>query len=330
MRHILITGGAGFIGSHVAELFAKKYDNYIVTVLDKLTYASNMNNLTDAFDESNFGFVKGDICDYKFLKELHHHKGFTDIIHLAAESHVDNSHEAATLFAETNILGTINLLNLYRTFEKPGRFYQVSTDEVYGSLSNNPYEKFDEDSSYDPHNIYSASKASADHFVRSYHNTFGLDVVLSNCSNNYGPHQHPEKFIPNCIKSLINREPIRVYGNGENIRDWLHVYDHAKAIDKIFHEGKTGETYLIGSDNEWSNIDLARALCNVYDGIVDNPMLESNKLITFVEDRPGHDSRYAINAVKLRVELGWTPTAQFFDGLKQTVNWYMENKDLFE
>lgn len=328
MRHILITGGAGFIGSHVAELLTKKYDNYRITVLDKLTYASNIDNLSKAISEDNFKFAKVDICDYDTLQEMHKFLPFTDIIHLAAESHVDNSHEAAHLFAQTNIIGTINLLNLFRTFKKKGRFHLVSTDEVFGSLGETG--KFTEESRYDPHNIYSASKASADHFARAYANTFDLDIVISNCSNNYGPHQHAEKFIPNCINSLINRNPIKVYGEGTNVRDWLSVYDHASAIDKIFHEGKTGETYNIGSNNEWTNIDLARYLCNIYDGIVENNMLESNNLITFVKDRPGHDSRYAIDYQKIRVELGWNPVINFHDGLKQTVHWYIDNKDLFE
>src|ERR1035437_4814127 len=308
MKKILITGGAGFIGSHVIRLFVNKYPNYQITNLDKLTYAGNLENLKDIQDKSNYTFVKGDIVDADFIAELFAIHKFDSIIHLAAESHVDRSISNPLEFVMTNVIGTVNLLNAAKNEWKENfsahRFYHVSTDEVYGTLGETGM--FTETTAYDPHSPYSASKASSDHFVRVYHDTFGLDVVISNCSNNYGSHHFPEKLIPLSIHNVKNNKPIPIYGKGENIRDWLFVEDHARAIDLIFHKAKTGTTYNIGGHNEWTNIDLIRLLCKIMDKKLNRAEGESEKLITFVKDRAGHDLRYAIDSSKFQKELGWT------------------------
>lgn len=329
MKNILITGGAGFIGSHVVRLMVNKYPQYSVVNLDALTYAGNLENLKDIEYKTNYEFVKGDITDAKLVSRLFATHRFDGVIHLAAESHVDRSISNPLEFINTNILGTVNLLNAARMEWKDvmdgKRFYHISTDEVYGSLGETGL--FTETTSYDPRSPYSASKASSDHLVRAYYHTYGLPVVISNCSNNYGPNQFPEKLLPLAINNILNNKPIPVYGKGENIRDWLYVEDHAVAIDTIFHNGKLGETYNIGGINEWKNIDLIHLLCKVMDKALGRAPGASEQLITFVKDRAGHDQRYAIDSSKLMNELGWKPSLQFEEGLEKTVSWYLENQN---
>jgi dTDP-glucose 4,6-dehydratase len=325
-KRILITGGAGFIGSHVVRLFANAYPDISVYNLDKLTYAGNLENLKDIEDKSNYTFIRGDITDEKLVEDLFISENFDGIIHLAAESHVDRSIDNPLEFLYTNILGTVNLLNAARkiwTDKKDKRFYHISTDEVYGSLKEGAY--FSELTPYDPRSPYSASKASSDHFVRAYSNTYGLPIVISNCSNNYGPYQFPEKLIPLCINNIKNNRSIPVYGRGDNIRDWLYVEDHARAIEKIFFHGIHGETYNIGGNNEWKNIDLIKLLCKIMDERLTRPAGASEKLITFVKDRAGHDLRYAIDATKITNQLEWEPSVTFEEGLAKTVDWYLKN-----
>ena len=334
-KKILITGGAGFIGSHVVRLFVTKYPQYAVVNLDALTYAGNLANLHDIEDRSNYSFVKGNIVDGKFLLELFNEHRFDAVIHLAAESHVDRSISNPVDFVMTNVIGTVNLLNAAKSvWQNSGTnpagqstshlFYHVSTDEVYGSLGAEGL--FTEETAYDPHSPYSASKASSDHFVRAYHDTYGVPVIISNCSNNYGSYHFPEKLIPLAINNILHSKPVPVYGKGENVRDWLFVEDHARAIDTIFHKGKTGETYNIGGHNEWKNIDLILLLCKIMDRKLDRAEGTSAKLITFVKDRAGHDLRYAIDSSRLQRELGWTPSLQFEEGLEKTVDWYLSNQ----
>lgn len=329
MKKILVTGGAGFIGSHVVRLLVKKYPQYKIVNLDALTYAGNLENLKDIEHASNYEFVKGDITDPKTVGRLFATQKFDGIIHLAAESHVDRSISNPMEFITTNIVGTVTLLNAAREQWKDdyaGKlFYHISTDEVYGSLGAEGF--FTESTPYDPRSPYSASKASSDHLVRAYHHTYGLPVVISNCSNNYGPNQFPEKLLPLAINNILNKKPIPVYGKGDNIRDWLYVEDHAAAIDVIFHQGKVGETYNIGGFNEWKNIDLIHLLCKVMDQELNRPQGDSSGLITFVKDRAGHDQRYAIDAEKLSSELGWKPSLQFEEGLTKTVRWYLSNQE---
>ena len=329
MKKIIITGGAGFIGSHVVRRFVRLYPNYIIINLDKLTYAGNLANLRDIEHAPNYKFVKGDIVDIEFIKQLFEVEKPNAVIHLAAESHVDRSITNPTEFVMTNVVGTVNLLNAARYLWKGdyenNRFYHVSTDEVYGSLGETGM--FTEQTGYDPHSPYSASKAGSDHFVRAYHDTYGLNTVISNCSNNYGSFHFPEKLIPLAINNIKLKKPVPVYGKGENIRDWLWVEDHARAIDLLFHKAKAGSTYNIGGHNEWKNIDLIKLLCSIMDEKLGRSAGESAKLITYVTDRAGHDLRYAIDASKLKNELGWVPSITFEEVLEKTVDWYLENEE---
>lgn len=327
-RKILITGGAGFIGSHLVRLMVNKYPNYLVVNLDALTYAGNPANLRDVEQAPNYRFERVDICDVEAVREVFDRHSIDSVIHLAAESHVDRSIDDPFAFARTNVLGTLTLLQVAKerwTDEAPHLFYHVSTDEVYGSLGTEG--AFTELSRYEPHSPYSASKASSDHFVRAFHDTFGLPIVVSNCSNNYGPYQFPEKLIPLFINNIRERRPLPVYGRGENVRDWLYVEDHARAIDLIFHRGRVGETYNIGGSNEWRNIDLVRLLVATTDRLLGRAEGEDDNLITFVRDRAGHDLRYAIDSTKLREELGWTPEVDFEEGIERTVRWYLDNEE---
>lgn len=328
-RTILITGGAGFIGSHVVRLFVNKYPDYRIVNLDALTYAGNLENLRDVEVKPNYVFRKADINDGEMLDAVFEEYEFDGVIHLAAESHVDRSIMDPLAFVRTNVLGTVNILNTCRKYWKDNfsgkRFHHVSTDEVYGSLGKDGF--FTEETPYDPRSPYSASKASSDHFVMAYHHTYNLPVVMSNCSNNYGSYHFPEKLIPLMINNIKNNKPLPVYGKGENVRDWLWVEDHARAIDTIFHKGKDGEKYNVGGFNEWKNIDLVHLLCDIMDEKLGREKGTSAKLITYVTDRPGHDLRYAIDATKLTTELGWKPSLRFEEGLEKTVDWYLANED---
>ena len=353
MKNILITGCAGFIGSHVVRLFVKKYPEYHIINLDKLTYAGNLANLKDIENEPNYTFVKADICDYELMTELFKQYDIDGVIHLAAESHVDRSIKDPFTFARTNVMGTLSLLqaakNHWNGDWKDKRFYHISTDEVYGALElthpegiEPPFTTtassgehhlaygenfFYETTKYDPHSPYSASKASSDHFVRAYHDTYGMPTIITNCSNNYGPYQFPEKLIPLFINNIRQQKPLPVYGKGENVRDWLYVVDHARAIDVIFHNGKIADTYNIGGFNEWKNIDLIKVIIKTVDRLLGNPEGHSLSLITYVTDRAGHDLRYAIDSTKLQRELGWEPSLQFEEGIEKTVKWYLENQE---
>ena len=361
-RQVLITGGAGFIGSHLVRLFVNKYPTYRILNLDALTYAGNLSNLKDVEKADNYLFIKGDVCDVEILEELFEKYNIDSVIHLAAESHVDRSIKDPLIFAKTNVLGTLSLLQVAKKFwidkkeesssaTSPQRnlFYHISTDEVYGALGishpegiESPFktkasssthhraygsEFFKEDSKYNPHSPYSAAKASSDHFVRAYYDTYGLPTIITNCSNNYGPYQFPEKLIPLFVNNIVNRKPLPLYGKGENVRDWLYVEDHANAIDTIFHNGRIGETYNIGGFNEWKNIDVVKLLIKIVDEELGRAEDADADLITFVKDRAGHDLRYAIDSRKLQKELGWEPTLSFEEGLRKTVRWYLDNKE---
>ena len=335
-RNIIITGGAGFIGSHVVRLFVNNYPHYNIINVDKLTYAGNLANLKDIEDRPNYKFKRLDICDFEDLYQLFQDENIDGVIHLAAESHVDRSIKDPFTFAKTNVMGTLSLLQAAKLYweSRPegyeGKlFYHISTDEVYGTLGFDDT-LFTEETKYDPHSPYSASKASSDHFVRAYHDTYGMPTIVTNCSNNYGPYQFPEKLIPLFINNIRTRKPLPVYGNGENIRDWLYVEDHARAIETIFHRGKIADTYNIGGCNEWRNIDLIKVIIATVDRLLGNPEGHSIDLITYVTDRPGHDARYAIDASKLRQELDWQPSLQFEEGIERTVRWYLENEEWME
>lgn len=327
-KNILITGGAGFIGSHVVRLFVNKYPDYHIINLDKLTYAGNLANLKDIEDRPNYTFVKADICDFETICNVLEKYEVNGIIHLAAESHVDRSIKDPFTFAQTNVMGTLSLLQAARQYWngvwEDKIFYHISTDEVYGSLSNEGF--FLETTKYDPHSPYSASKASSDHFVRAFHDTYGMPTLVTNCSNNYGPYQFPEKLIPLFINNIRNNKPLPVYGKGENVRDWLYVEDHARAIDVIFHKGKIADTYNIGGFNEWKNIDLIKVIIRTVDRLLGREEGTSEALITYVTDRAGHDLRYAIDSNKLKNELGWEPSLQFEEGIEKTVRWYLDNQ----
>jgi len=329
MKNILVTGGAGFIGSHLVRLLVNKYPNYHIVNMDVLTYAGNLENLKEIEDKENYTFVKCDICNLKKLTEVFQEYNIDSVIHLAAESHVDRSIEDPFTFAQTNVMGTLSLLKVAKESWKADftnkLFYHVSTDEVYGSLGEKGF--FTENTAYDPHSPYSASKASSDHFVRAFHDTYGFPTVISNCSNNYGSYQFPEKLIPLFINNIVHNKPLPVYGKGENIRDWLFVDDHVKAIDVIFHNGKLGDTYNIGGFNEWKNIDLIKVMIKTVDRLLGREEGASEKLITYVTDRAGHDLRYAIDSTKLKEELGWEPSLQFEEGIDKTVKWYLDNGD---
>ena len=335
MRSIIITGGAGFIGSHVVRLFVNKYPEYRIINVDKLTYAGNLANLKDIENKPNYRFVKADICDFDTIYALMQEEKVDGVIHLAAESHVDRSIKDPFTFARTNVMGTLSMLQAAKLYWESlpekyegKRFYHISTDEVYGALRlDHPEELFTETTKYQPHSPYSASKASSDHFVRAFHDTYGMPTIVTNCSNNYGPYQFPEKLIPLFINNIRHRKPLPVYGKGENVRDWLFVEDHARAIDLIFHKGKVAETYNIGGFNEWKNIDIIKVVINTVDRLLGRKEGEDMDLITFVTDRAGHDLRYAIDSTKLKTELGWEPSLQFEEGIERTVRWYLDHQE---
>ena len=332
-RKILITGGAGFIGSHVVRLFVTKYPDYLIVNLDKLTYAGNLENLKDVENAPNYRFERADICDFEAVTDIFEKYDIDGVIHLAAESHVDRSIKDPFTFAKTNVIGTLTLLqaakNHWNGDWEGKRFYHISTDEVYGALQFDG-SFFRETTKYDPHSPYSASKASSDHFVRAFHDTYGMPTIVTNCSNNYGPYQFPEKLIPLFINNICNNKPLPVYGRGENVRDWLYVVDHARAIDTIFHRGKVAETYNIGGFNEWKNIDLIKVIIRTVDRLLGRVEGASESLITYVTDRAGHDLRYAIDSTKLKNELGWEPSLQFEEGIEKTVRWYLDNREWME